>query len=147
MPSFDAGSIVEPIHVRLIPYAQFDEDVREPSDKQLGEFLSALKKLMGSGALAAIGIEGGLIDTTDPDAMLKAVNDLEPAKFVEVMTDLADMHSKLCSGKPSKAQILAVPIRRRFALFAYLQGEVMSPEPAPADGGPQLVTLPRAAGL
>lgn len=147
MPSFDAGSIVEPIHVKLMPFADFDADVQEPSDKQLGAFLSALKRLMGSGGLAAIGIEGGLIDTTDPDAMMKAVGELEPDKFVEVMTDLADMHSKLCSGKPSKAQILAVPIRRRFALFAYLQGEVMSPEPVPAGGGQQLTVLPRAAGL
>jgi len=146
MPSFDAAAIVEPIHVKLMPYAQFDEDVQEPSDKQLGAFLSALKKLQGSGGLAAIGIEGGLIDITDQGAVMKAIDELEPDKFVEVMTELADMHSKLCSGKPSRAQILAVPIRRRLALFAYLQGEVMSPEIEPAAGGPQLTVLPRAAG-
>ena len=146
MPLFDAGSVVEPIHVRLMPYAEFDADIREPSDKQLGDFLAAIKKLQGSGGLAAMGIDGGTVDTADPEAMLKAVDDLEPDKFVEVMTDLADMHSKLCSGKPSRAQILAVPIRRRFALYAYLQGEVMSPEAAPAGGGPQLTVLPRAAG-
>ena len=146
MPQFDASSIVEPIHVRLMPYADFDDDIREPSDKQLGEFLSALQKLMGSGGLAAMGITGGVIDTSDPEAMMAAVQDLEPDKFVEVMTGLADMHSKLCSGRPTRAQILAVPVRRRFALFAYLQGEVMSPEPAPAAGGPQLTVLPRAAG-
>ena len=79
--------------------------------------------------------------------MLKAIDELEPEKFVEVMTELADMHAKLCSGKPSRAQILAVPIRRRLALFAYLQGEVMSPELVPAGGGQQLTVLPRAAGL
>ena len=147
MPLFDAGSVVEPIHVRLMPYADFDADIREPSDKQLGEFLAALKKLMGSGGLAAMGIEGGVIDTTDPDAMIAAVGELEPDKFVEVMTDLAAMHSKLCSGHPTRAEILAVPVRRRFALYAYLQGEVMSPEAAPAGGGPHLTVLPPAAGL
>lgn len=147
MPQFDAAAIVEPIHVRLMPYADFDDDIREPSDKQLGEFLSALQKLMGGGGLAAMGISGGFIDTADPDAMLKAVEDLEPARFVEVMDDLAGMHARLCSGKPSKAQILAVPVRRRFALFAYLQGEVMSPEAAPGGGNAQVTVLPsRAAG-
>ena len=191
MPLFDAGSVVEPIHVRLMPYAEFDADIREPSDKQLGDFLAAINKLQGSGGLAAMGIDGGVIDTADPEAfeeqylditvptaadrkvlglsardrvarirgvsvshdpdadpeaMLKAVDDLEPDKFVEVMTDLADMHSKLCSGKPSRAQILAVPIRRRFALYAYLQGEVMSPEAVPAAGGPQQNGLRLAAG-
>ena len=146
MPSFDAAAIVEPIHVKLMPYAQFDEDVQEPSDKQLGAFLSALKKMQAGGGLAAMGIEGGFIDITDADAVMKAIDELEPDKFVEVMRDLADMHSKLCSGKPSVAQILAVPVRRRFALFAYLQGEVLSPEAVPAGGG-QLTVLPRAAGL
>ena len=145
MPSFDAGSVVEPIHIRLLPYADFDADVREPSDKQLGEFLAGLKRLQRSG-LASMGIEGGVIDTRDTEATMKALDELEPEKFVEVMSDLADLHSKLCSGKPTKAQILAVPVPRRMLLFAFLQGEVMSPEPVPADGGQQQNGLRLAAG-
>jgi hypothetical protein len=144
MPSFDAGSVVEPIHLKLLPYAEFDADVREPSDKQLGEFLAGLKRLMRTG-LASMGLEGG-VDTRDPEATIRALDELEPEKFVEVMSELADLHSKLCSGKPTKAQILAVPVPRRMLLFAFLQGEVMSPEPVPAGGGPQLHSLPRAAG-
>jgi hypothetical protein len=144
MPSFDAGSVVEPIHLRLLPYADFDADVREPSDKQLGEFLAGLKRLM-RGGMASMGVTGE-VDTRDPEATIRALDELEPEKFVEVMSELADLHSKLCSGKPTKAQILAVPVPRRMLLFAFLQGEVMSPEPVPADGGPQLHSLPRAAG-
>lgn len=146
MPLFDAGSVVEPIHVRLMPFAEFDADIREPSDKQLGEFLAGIRTLMGGGALAAMGLDGAEIDTRDPDAMMTALDALEPGKFVEVMTELAELHSKLCSGKPSRSQILSVPIRRRMALYAYLQGEVMSPEPVPAAGGQPQNGLRLAAG-
>ena len=79
MPSFDAGSVVEPIHLRLLPYAEFDADVREPSDKQLGEFLAGLKRLM-RGGLASMGISGE-VDTRDPEATIKALDELTPNIF------------------------------------------------------------------
>lgn len=147
MPQFDAETIVDPIKLKLLPYVEgFDWTViAEPSDRQIGEFLKGLKELM-SGAMKTIGIEDG-VDVTDPEQMMRALDDLEPDKFVEVQETMAALHAGLCSDCPSKEQLLKVPMRRRMALFNWLQGEVLNPEAAPGGGNAQVTVLPsRAAG-
>jgi hypothetical protein len=157
MPQFDASGVVEGLECRLKPYADFDDVIPEPSDRQIGEFIKGLKALM-SGALATMGIEDGL-DLTDPAQMMKALDELEPDKFVEVQDGMAALHAALCGeetdpegtvtrpGKPSKAQILQVPMRRRNLFYQWLQTEVMSPEAAPGGGNGRVTVLPsRAAG-
>jgi hypothetical protein len=157
MPQFDALGVVEGLECKLKPYADFEETIPEPSDRQIGEFLKGLKELM-SGALATMGIEEG-VDLTDPAQMMTALDQLEPDKFVEVQDAMAGLHAALCGeetdaegsvtkpGKPSKAQILQVPMRRRNLFYQWLQGEVLSPEAAPGGGSAQVTVLPsRAAG-
>lgn len=142
MPSFDAAGIVEPLHLRLMPYANFDEDVKEPSDRQIGEFVRGLKQLM-SGALETMGVT--VAGDASPAEQMAALDDLEPDKFVEVMTGMAGLHSTLCSGHPTPRQILQVPLRIRMLMFAWLQTEVMSPEAVPAAGNVSALTRQRAA--
>jgi hypothetical protein len=145
MPQFDALEIVEGLECRLKPYANFEETIPEPSDRQIGEFMKGLKGVMSS-ALSTMGIEDGL-DLTDPAQMMKALDELEPDKFVEVQDAMAELHAALCSGRPSKEQILQVPMRRRNLFYQWLQSEVMSPESAPGGGNAQVTVLPsRAAG-
>lgn len=156
MPQFDALGVVEGLECKLKPYADFEDVIPEPSDRQIGEFLKGLKELM-SGALKTMGLEGD-IDITDPAQSLKALDDLEPDKFVEVQDTMAGLHAGLCGeetdtegnvttpGRPSKAQILQVPMRRRNLFYQWLQGEVMSPEAATPAGNAQVRILPRAAG-
>jgi hypothetical protein len=144
MPQFDASGVVEGLECRLKPYADFDDVIPEPSDRQIGEFIKGLKTLMSS-ALKTMGIEDGL-DLTDPGQMMKALDELEPDKFVEVQGGMAQLHSDLCSGRPSKEQILQVPMRRRNLFYQWLQQEVMSPEAATPAGNGQVRILPRAAG-
>jgi hypothetical protein len=157
MPQFDALEIVEGLECKLKPYANFEETIPEPSDRQIGEFMKGLKGVMSS-ALATMGIEDGL-DLTDPAQMMKALDELEPDKFVEVQDQMAALHAALCGeetdpdgnvtkpGRPSKAQILQVPMRRRNLFYQWLQSEVMSPESAPGGGNAQVTVLPsRAAG-
>lgn len=157
MPQFDASGIVEGLECRLKPYADFDDVIPEPSDRQIAAFLKGLKDLM-SGALATMGIGDGT-DVTDPDQMMKALDDLEPDKFVEVQDGMAALHAALCGevtdgdgnvttpGRPSKEQILAVPMRRRMLFYQWLQTEVMSPEAAAPAGGGQANHLPLRAAV
>ena len=155
MPQFDASGIVEGLECKLKPYAEFDGVIPEPTDKQIGEFLSGLKRIMAE-AKEKLGREEE-IDLTDTGQVAKALDDLDPDEFVKVCDDMAGLHAALCGeraepdgtvvvpGKPSKAQILAVPLRRRLLFYNWLQGEVMSPEAAAPAGNGRLATLPRRA--
>lgn len=144
MPQFDAFGIVEGLQCRLKPYADFDDVIPEPTDLRIATFLKGLKTVMAS-ALTDMGVKEGT-DLTDPAQMMGALDDLEPGKFVEVMDGMAGLHADLCSGKPSKEQILAIPMRRRQMFYQWLQTEVMSPEAVTPGGNGQVLNLPRAAG-
>lgn len=145
MPQFDAGGIVEGLECKLTPYADFDGVIPEPSDKQVGEFLAGLRQVLAQARDKVAAQED--IDVTDPAQVAKALDDLDPQEFVETAAGLAALHAALCSGTPSKAQILKVPIRRRVHFYSWLQGEVLSPEAAPAGGSTPATRPPlRAAG-
>lgn len=143
MPQFDAGNVVEGLDYTFRPYVDSSGTITEPSDKQLGDFMSGLKKLMASGK-DDIGL-GKVSDPSDPQQMMAAIDDLEPDEFVRVMSEFARLHAELCGGHPSQADIMALPLRRRILFFGWLQGEVMSPEPAPGAGKAQVVNLRGAA--
>lgn len=143
MPQFDAAGVVEGLECKLKPYAEFDGVIPEPTDKQIGEFLARLKKVMKE-AQEKLGLKEE-VDVTDTEQVAKALDDLDPDEFVAVADEMAALHADLCSGTPSKAQILAVPLRRRLLFFNWLQSEVMSPEAAAPAGNGQVRTLPRRA--
>lgn len=144
MPQFDAGSVVEPLECKLKPYTDFDDAIPEPSDKQVGVFLRGLREIMADAReLSGADLTAG----TDPNEVVKALDVLDPEKFVEITSRWAALYADLCSGRPSKAQILAVPLRRRQLFYAWLQEEVLSPEAGPGAGNGQAPRLPlRAAG-
>lgn len=145
MPQFDASGIVEALKCTLTPYADFDDVIPEPSDKQVGEFLTGLRRVMAQ-ARDKLAAQGD-VDVTDAAQVAKAIDELEPQEFVATAAELAALHAALCSGTPSKAQILKVPIRRRVHFYSWLQGEVLSPEAAPAGGSTPATRPPlRAAG-
>lgn len=154
MPHFDAAGIVEPLECKLRPYADFEDVIREPSDKQVGVFLHGLKQVMADSRKFARGedapedADGEETGTrVDPDELLQALEALEPGKFTEITDRMAGLHADLCSGHPSKTQILAVPLRRRVHFYNWLQNEVLNPEAAPGGGNAQVTRLPsRAAG-
>ena len=135
MPQFDAADVVEPLECKLVPYADFNEVIPEPSDQQVGEFLAALKKLMAE-ANEKLGASKD-VDITDREQVTAAIESLEPADFVKVADDMAALHAALCSGRPSKAQILSVPLRKRNAFYNWLQGEVLNPEAGTGAGNGQ----------
>lgn len=135
MPQFDANSIVDPIEVKLQPYADFDGVVPEPSDQQVGVFLAGLKKVLTEANEKLGGAQK--VDVADREQVMAAIESLEPDDFVRVADEMAEIHAELCSGTPSKAQILSVPLRRRNAFYDWLQGEVLNPEAASGAGNGQ----------
>ena len=79
MPQFDASGVVEGLECKLKPYADFEDVIPEPSDRQIGDFLAGLKKVMAT-AKDKLGMADE-IDVTDPDQMAKALDALEPERL------------------------------------------------------------------
>jgi len=142
MPAFDAGTVAEPLDFTFEPFVKgCHGTIREPSDKQIGKFLSEIKALV---AKVDKEVPGG-VTGDDPQALIQASENLDPEAVVSLMSSMARVYTDLCSGSPSAEQILGLPIRRRQGFYNWLQSEVMSPEAGPGAGRAQVMTLPRAA--
>ena len=142
MPAFDAGSVVEPLEYKFEAFVPGCNGViREPSDRQVADYLAGVKNLVKSfrGQLP----EDLLSGSADPAALMTAAEDLDPELVVKFHAELAGLIAALCSGEPSKEQILALPIRIRGVFYDWLQREVMSPEAAPGGGSTQAATARR----
>lgn len=146
MPQFDASGVVEALECKLKPYADFEEVIPEPTDAQVGAFIAAMRKVLAE-AREKAG-RAGDVDMNDPAQVAEALADVAGDGAQEYAGDaerIAGIYAALCSGTPSKAQILAVPPRARALFFQWLQKEVMSPEAAPLAGSGQVRNLrPRA---
>lgn len=143
MPQFDASGVVEGLECRLLPYADFDGVIPEPSDKQVGEYLAALQKALAESREKREA--RGDVDTSDPEAVARALEELDPEDFARTAGKMAAIYSALCSGTPSAEQILALPRRPRLVFYNWLQNEVLNPEAATPAGNAQVRTLPRRA--
>jgi hypothetical protein len=151
MPQFDAETIVDPLKIRLEPYVPgFGwRTIPEPSDQQVGQFLSDLKRVLAESKEKLGSAED--VDVTDREQVMAAMEDLEPADFVKVADGMAEIHAALCAGPANsspvltKADLLAVPLRKRNQFFNWLQGEVLNPEAAPGGGNAEVTTQPPAA--
>lgn len=147
MPKFEAASVVEELRYDFNPYVDAAGVIDEPTDKMVGAFMSEIQELT-SGGLGRVGISQEDIAEAgdDPEKIMNAVAGLKPDEVVKVMSDMAAAYAKLCDGKPSKAQLLKLPLRVRVLFFGWLQREVMSPEAVPPAGIAGVTPLPRAAG-
>ncbi|HEY2638445.1 MAG TPA: hypothetical protein VGI66_00990 [Streptosporangiaceae bacterium] len=143
MPKFDAGAVVETLEYTFMPFAKVMGEIPEPSDVTIGEFLADIKKVMEA-AQEAAGLSE--VDQDDAQQVLDALNNLDPGVFVDVMAQMAEIYAKLCSNRPSKSDLLLVPMRARMRFYAWLQQEVVNPEAVPAAGNAQVIDLKRAAG-
>ena len=139
MPAFSAESVVEALDYSFLPYTDAKGTIREPTDKQIASFLTGVKKVVKES-------EDKLpdVDPADPASVMDALDDLDPEDVVSLMGKMAGLYADLCSGDPSKAQILALPMRVRQQFFAWLQTEVMSPEAGPGAGRAQVRPQMRA---
>ncbi|HMG62785.1 MAG TPA: hypothetical protein VK599_07545, partial [Streptosporangiaceae bacterium] len=134
-----ANSVVEPLDYTLRPHVDKAGTIREPNDRQIADYLAGIKKLIADyrGQLPDAMLAG----STDVGAMLTAVEDLDAEITVKFNDEMAGLSAGLCSGEPSKDDILGLPPRVRAMFLAWLQREVMSPEAVPGGGKAQVKTL------
>jgi hypothetical protein len=140
LPAFSAESVVEALDYSFLPYTDAKGTIREPADKQIASFLTGVKKVVKES-------EDKLpetVDPADPSSVMEALDDLDPEDVVSLMGKMAGLYADLCSGDPSKAQIMALPMRVRQQFYVWLQSEVMSPEAGPGAGKAQATPQMRA---
>jgi hypothetical protein len=147
MAGFNAATVVEPLDYdfRTKDYPQaVHGTVREPNDKLIAEYMAGVKELVKEvkDKLPSALTGGSDVDISE---LFMAVDDLDPQVVIKFHDDMAGVFAKLCSGEPSKQNILDLPIRMRVMFYAWLQREVMSPEAAPG-GGSNVTKLPARAG-
>lgn len=146
MPAFNAATIVEPLdydfRTKDTPEAPHGT-IREPNDRQISQFLAGLKKLVSEfqGKVPEDLMNG----TTDVAVLLSSLDELDPEVIVQFHQSLAGLFSALCSGSPTKAELLKLSPRIRSIFYAWLQQEVMAPEAVPGGGNAQVVTMPQSA--
>lgn len=145
MPKFDAGAVVEPLDydfttVRGYPHRKAKGMITEPNDEKIAAFLTSLRDMMKE----AETIVGDGVDVTDPASFLGQLDSYDPDKLLGVFRGLATAYADLCSGQPSVEEIMDLPLRVRVKFFAWVQGEVVSPE-AGTGAGMAVVTPLRPA--
>ena len=137
MAGFKAEGVVEPLDYDFRPYVKADGTIPEPSDKQIAEFLKALKAL-------AKEVQEDLptdIDMNDPSSLLGALDDLDPEVMEKLTGKMGGIYAALCTNTPTEKQITDLPPRIRTIFYNWLQQEVMNPEAATGGGNAQVTNL------
>ena len=141
MTGFNAASVVEPLEWTFEPFVHASGVIQEPTDEQINAYLTDVKA-MGEEIKEKIpdAPEGG-----DPTDLMAALENLDLDSVAGMTEKMAGIIAALCSGEPSREQILALPPRRRTMFYGWLQQEVMSPQAAAGGGNAQVRTLRSAA--
>jgi hypothetical protein len=142
MAGFSAETVVEPLDYDFRTKADRDAihgTVTEPTDRQIAGYMAGIKKLVKDyeGQLPEGLVTGG----ADAASLTDAAEELDPEVVVRLHGDVAELFAALCSGEPSKDDILRLPPRIRAHFYGWLQREVMNPEAAPGGGRQQVTTL------
>jgi len=138
---FKAATAVDPFDYDLKPYADTAGVIPEPSDAQVREFYAGLgnilEDVLGEERLRDIlGDDYQRFEQRDPEAMMKVqaatnnVDDMEKAQ-----ERMLDLHAAVCSHRPDRDQLAALPYRVKQAFYGQLQ-RWLSPEASrPATNG------------
>lgn len=124
MPKFD-GSSIEVIAYDFTSWGVNDQgNVPEPSREQVNKMMTIVQ-----GSFKELGIGNDDEDLDTPEAIVDALKSVEDDNVFEALTvKLIDAIADVCSGKPSKESLDALPYRIFMGFFGYLMSEVMSPE-------------------
>ena len=114
--------------------------IPEPSDHAIGQFLDDLKSLYTD----AKGLDLDLPDNPSAEQMMDALSQVTGEKFEQFLAKMAEIFARLCSDKPTKEQLLALPMRVRAKFYGWLQSEVVRPE-AESGAGNVVAMPPRSA--
>ena len=142
MPMFDAGAVVESLEWDFTAAGVKAKGIiPEPSDAAIGRFLDGLKNLYTK----AQQLVGGDLEDASPDEMLEALSSLSGEAFVTFMADTAGLFAELCGNKPTKEQLLSLPLRVRAKFYGWIQMEVVNPEAGTGAGNAAVTPLRSAA--
>jgi hypothetical protein len=143
LAAFDSGKVVEALDYSFEKHLGKGHKgtVREPNDRQIGDYLTAVKKLIES-YKEKIPTD---VDTSNPAELVLALDSLNPEEVIDFNEKMAGIYAALCSGEPSRDELLGLPMRIRTVFYGWLQQEVMSPEAVPAGGNSPVTTLRSAA--
>jgi hypothetical protein len=147
MGVFDAASIVEPLDFKFEAFVPgCNGTIKEPTDKQIAQFWADLRKLIADTRRHAEETGKALADASGDEDATEAIAGLDDVgAAVELHRRMAEIHSALCSGSPSEAELLRLPMRIRTPFYGWLQQEVMNPEAVAGGGNAQVRTLRSAA--
>ena len=137
MAGFVAQGVVEALDYDFNPYLDVKGTIPEPTDTQIETFLLAMKELY----VTAQKDQPDLGDLTSQADILEAIDKVDPTTQIKLLGKMAAIYSELCSKTPTAKQISELPVRVRTIFFAWLQGEVMSPEAATGAGNAQVTNL------
>jgi hypothetical protein len=150
MAGFDAGNVVEPLiydfsalaeppHL-IKKLADVKGTIREPMPLQVQEYVNASRAQM-----VRLRRETGVVDEEDADAVLSALEKMDPARTMAEAKHSADILSALCSGHPTAAQLVLLPHRVMHAFGEWLAKEVLDPEAVTGAGRLRLTSLPSSS--
>ena len=144
MPTFDAGTVVEDLGWDFTKAGvKAKGTIPEPSDEAIGKFLDDLKKLYTEAKGSGLDID--LPDNATPEQMMDALASVTGEAYVQFMAKVAEIFADLCSGRPTKDNLLALPMRVRVKFYGWVQAEVVNPEAGPGAGTAVVRALPSAA--
>jgi hypothetical protein len=144
MPTFDAGDVVESLDWDFTKAGvKAKGTIPEPTDAQIGDFLDGLKKLYTD--VQGSGLAPEIQEHATPEQMMEALAGVTGEAYVEFMAKIAGLFADLCSGKPGKDNLLALPMRVRVKFYGWVQSEVVSPEAGTGGGMAAVRALPSAA--
>lgn len=145
MPKFDSSTVtIETLDWDFHGFGvKAKGAIPEPSDAAIGKFLDDLKALYTKAQGSGLSIE--LPEDATPEQMMSALSQVTGDAFVEFMASLAEIFATLCGNKPTKANLLALPMRVRVKFYGWVQQEVVSPEAETGAGIAVVKSLPSAA--
>lgn len=127
MPSFVAGSVVDPLDYDFTAFNGSKGVIAEPTDVQVGDFMAGLRDLVKEAKSMLGEADPSMSDVTVTDLMV-ALDQLDSEAFQDFARKMGRLHAGLCGAQPTYEDIMAVPVRIRNLFFAWLQREVMNPE-------------------
>jgi hypothetical protein len=146
MPSFDAGTIVEPLEydfTRYVPNCK--GTVPEPSDDDIRIFFKGMKGLaleineeLGSkteetGGTVPEGLTG---DNPDVSKLVQFLETFDDETVVNYTNRMAELIGELCHQQPAAEDILRLPYRVRNVFIGWVVGNMTNPETAAAGTKP-----------
>lgn len=109
--------------------------IPDPSDQQLEDFMRGMRDAAK---------EYSSDDDIDPEEMSaeelqELMDDDSSMRIKEAQDQIAGLVSELCSGSPTKEELLNLPFRVRQGFLRWLQGKLINPESEAAGTTPSRV--------